>query len=420
MRSVPSFPKEYNRTSIDSAEAVGKTILYLIHYFYPDKRGGTERFTLNIAKEMERSGCRPIVLTLEGNQPESSYDRRCGNILYRYYEYEKIRCIAFRHKKAPLGLYYKEIRDNDMDMRNFAKFILQKEGIDIVHATYPQPFASFLFECLELKIPYIVSCTDFALSCHYSTMIDSRGDFCPGSFFGNRCKKVCKSYGCRDFGKRWQTAERLLLGARVVTVPSEFVARVMSREFPHVGFIPVPHGIASEFLSYKKRRAVKKFVYAGTLAPLKGVHLLISAFKRLGDDSLSLSIYGSGDERYIDSLRAAADERISFLGPVSAEDMPSVYADADCVVVPSLWYETYNFVLREALASGALVVAADIGAMSEAVEVGQNGFLFRAGDGDDLYRTLLLAVKFDFSNYRKSTLPSPEKEASFYLSAYGE
>lgn len=422
-RSLPKFSVGYRKAEIAVAErAVSSeplTVMYLIHYFYPKKKGGTERFTLNLAKAQMTMGNRPIVLVLEANEPASLYtDAFEDNILYRYYEYEGIQCIAFRHKKAPLGLYYKNVNLKDSDMKRFADFITEKHSVDVVHATYPQPFASFLAACKDKGLSYIVTCTDFCMMCHYSTMVDDNGDFCTGTECGTKCARVCKTYGCSDFAQRRRAAEQILVGAEIVTVPSEFVANMLGAEFPDVAFAPVAHGISSAFEYSKREGRVKSFVYAGTLTALKGVHMLIDAFNSLEGDEIRLDIYGDGDETYISALRERAGERVSFHGAVSGDKMPEIYAAADCVIVPSMWYETYNFVLREAIKTGALGLAANIGAMPEAVDEGENGFLFTPADKASLEAAMRRALDFDFADYRPREYPTLSDEAAVYYGLY--
>ncbi len=388
-------------------------ILYLIHYFYPERKGGTERFTFNIANEMKARGSVPIVLVLDANLPMRDYTFRHGDILFREYEYSGIKCIGFRHKKAPRGLFYKAITEDDADMRAFLRFLAEKLEIDIVHATYPQPFAPMLAECRALGIPYIVTCTDFAMICHYATMVDKNGEFCTCPYGGERCSKTCKSLLCRDFGKRYKAAKSALLGASAVTAPSGFVRKMISREFPELDIITVGHGISDEFKEEKPRSAVKSFLYAGTLSPLKGVHLLLSAFARLEGD-FELIIAGAGDEKYKKMLMKTADARVRFIGAIPAEKMPELYSNADCVIVPSMWYETYNFVLREAQKTGALVIASNIGAMPEAITEGENGFLFEPCCEDSLLDAIMRAAEFDFSNYKRSAYPRISDEADIY------
>ena len=402
---------------IDFASTIGKRVLYAVHYFYPERRGGTERFTLNLAKEHKRLGGESVVLVLDANLPLSAYPYSYGGILYREYEYDGIRCIGFRHKKAPKGLYYKNVTANDFAMRAFAKFILERENVDLVHATYPQPFVSFLAQCRDEGVPYVVTCTDFAMNCRFATMIDKKGDFCDGSSFGERCAVRCKSCLCTDFGKRYEAAREALASAAAITVPSDFVKDVMIKEFGSLNVQAVNHGIGDEFTEKRKRKGVRRFLYAGTLSPLKGVHLLLSAFARL-DGDFELVIVGDGDVGYKSNLASLADERVRFVGALDAEKMPEIYNEADCVVVPSLWYETYNFVLREAASCGALVISADIGAMPEAVREGENGFLFDVGDENSLYSALRCAAEFDFCRYKQLSYPSVADEVKIYESIY--
>lgn len=421
IRRVPCFSNEYRNTTLPTAGARKPlSVLYLIHYFYPTKKGGTERFTLNIAKEQQRLGNRATVLVLEANEPLSIYTERCGEIYYRYYEYDGVPCIAFRHKRAPLGLYYKSINLNDTEMKAFAAHLIDKHQFDVVHATYPQPFASFLTGCKKIGIPYIVTCTDFCMMCHYSTMVDNNGDFCIGTEEHTKCAHICPTYGCKNFRERFENARTVLQDAHFVTVPSEFVACVMGREFPDVAFLPIAHGVSEVFSFSRRNGQVRKFVYAGTLTLLKGVHLLIDAFSALENQDITLDIYGDGDKTYLDKLKAQADERVVFHGAVSASEMPRIYSEADCVIVPSMWYETYNFVLREALSTGALVLASEIGAMPEAVDVGKNGFLFAPADGAGLTEAMKNALNFDFAQYERRTFPTTKDEGIVYSHIYND
>jgi glycosyltransferase involved in cell wall biosynthesis len=113
-----------------------------------------------------------------------------------------------------------------------------------------------------------------------------------------------------------------------------------------------------------------------------------------------------------------ADERVRFVGAVDEKRMPELYGDADCVIVPSMWYETYNFVIREAASTGALVIASNIGAMPEAIREGECGFLFDACDETGLCKALERALEFDFGGYKQVSYPSVADEGKIYESIY--
>ena len=47
VRKIPYFPEAYQKATLPVCErCTSLSVLYLIHYFYPSKQGGTERFTL--------------------------------------------------------------------------------------------------------------------------------------------------------------------------------------------------------------------------------------------------------------------------------------------------------------------------------------------------------------------------------------
>ena len=70
------------------------SVCYLIHYFFPDKTGGTERFVLNLAMEHKKHGGFVRVLTLSV-QPKKHYSHCSNGILWRDYEIEGIPVTEF-------------------------------------------------------------------------------------------------------------------------------------------------------------------------------------------------------------------------------------------------------------------------------------------------------------------------------------
>lgn len=122
--------------------------------------------------------------------------------------------------------------------------------------------------------------------------------------------------------------------------------------------------------------------FVSRLAKEKSVDLLIRALARSPRD-LHLVIGGDGPERA--ALEALArdegvSERIRFLGAVERDALPDLYASADAFVFPSTT-ETQGLVQAEALAAGALVLAADVpinrdvlGGAGQVVEATVEGF----------------------------------------------
>jgi glycosyltransferase involved in cell wall biosynthesis len=99
----------------------------------------------------------------------------------------------------------------------------------------------------------------------------------------------------------------------------------------------------------------------GRLAKEKNLPLLFEALARTNDPSLKLVIAGDGPLRAeLEQLARTLGvfERSRFLGFVSRQDLPDLYASADAFVMASTT-ETQGIVQAEALAAGAAVIAAD-------------------------------------------------------------
>jgi glycosyltransferase involved in cell wall biosynthesis len=104
----------------------------------------------------------------------------------------------------------------------------------------------------------------------------------------------------------------------------------------------------------------RMLLFVSRLAREKNVDVLIRALAS-GPEDTYLVIAGDGPAR--DALESLAKElgvgaRVSFIGSVGREALPDLYASADAFVFPSTT-ETQGLVQAEALAAGALVIAAD-------------------------------------------------------------
>jgi glycosyltransferase involved in cell wall biosynthesis len=138
-----------------------------------------------------------------------------------------------------------------------------------------------------------------------------------------------------------------------------------------------------------------RVVYLGTWIPSKGVHVLLEAFRELDPARAILNVYGyavpyDGVENYEGQLRQLAGHapHIRFPGAYTSDEVPRMLADADVVVVPSIWYENSPLTIHEAFLAGVPVVTAGHGGMAELVKDQVSGLTFQAGNPASLRRAL--------------------------------
>ena len=128
-------------------------------------------------------------------------------------------------------------------------------------------------------------------------------------------------------------------------------------------------------------------VFAGRLSPEKGIDTLLAAWPRLARP-VPLKIVGDGPlaDRVMEA--AAANPNVEYLGRLPLPELLDVIGGAACLVMPSVWYETFGRTIIEAYAKGTPVIASRLGAMAELVDEGRTGLLFNAGDAADLAATV--------------------------------
>lgn len=413
-------------------------ILYLVHQFYPQWYTGTEKFVLSMATVMQKAGNRVKVLTY-GPNDASTYEHSLGNIAIREFVHEGIPVVAVKHNKPVddrLSACSQPQLDHELDDTELSKVaaeLIDREKPDVVHVGHSMRMGELVKVLPLLKIPYIVTLTDFFLICPKFTLVSSGGTLCSGPEGGRACKTLCPEFPKPFIKRRLKVAREILLNASLVVSPSRIVATLFQKEFPDLDIKIVSYGLKESTLrSNGKHYATGDgitFAYAGSLNPHKGVHLLIEAFQKVAEPRARLQIHGSGpDASYTSRLMAMAkqDRRIEFRGVYAGERVGEILGSVDVLVLPSLWYENCPFTLCEALACRVPVVASNVGGMAETIKDGITGFLFRMGDPQHLQNTLqriasgpevLNAVK---RNIQATCIPTIEQEGYVYERAYAQ
>jgi glycosyltransferase involved in cell wall biosynthesis len=134
-----------------------------------------------------------------------------------------------------------------------------------------------------------------------------------------------------------------------------------------------------------------------TWEEIYGVDILAKAFVKVAatNPHVNLILLGGGAQgpkiRQI-LMKGGVLERVHFGGHVAQADLPRWYHMADLYISPS-HVDGSSVSLMEALASGLPCLVSDIPGNKEWIVDGENGWLFRDGDVDDLAEKILYAMK---------------------------
>jgi glycosyltransferase involved in cell wall biosynthesis len=132
------------------------------------------------------------------------------------------------------------------------------------------------------------------------------------------------------------------------------------------------------------------FIFVGRLIDAKRPMDALAAFRKL-DPSVAATLLFVGDGTLMGVLRAAAagDPRIVFAGWLAGQaEIARLFALATAMILPSQ-HEPWGAVVNEAMAAGTPVIASDqVGAASEIVDDGENGFVLPVGDVNGIFAAM--------------------------------
>ncbi|MBP2299377.1 glycosyltransferase [Azospirillum picis] len=164
-------------------------------------------------------------------------------------------------------------------------------------------------------------------------------------------------------------------------------------------------------------------VFFGRLEGRKGIGPLGRALPDVlaANPDLHLVMVGGEDPASLPAIAqfrrdvAPVADRVHFLGALPRGEALSVVARAELAVVPSLW-ESFGFVVVEAMALGVPVVASDCGGIPEIVEDGRSGWLVPPGEAQPL-RDALIARLADREGLRAAAEAGRARATAFDVQA---
>jgi glycosyltransferase involved in cell wall biosynthesis len=177
--------------------------------------------------------------------------------------------------------------------------------------------------------------------------------------------------------KTWDAVDRFI-------VLTEFARRTCERGGLPVHRISIkPNTLPPSWTAVRTPPTSRRgALFVGRLAPEKGVDLLLSAWANL--PQIPLTIVGDGPEGV--SLRERAPSNVTFTGALNREQVRDRMAAAQCLLMPSRWYEGLPLTAIEAFSLSLPIIAARIGSLSEIVEHGVDGWHVQPNDSVDLAR----------------------------------
>jgi glycosyltransferase involved in cell wall biosynthesis len=271
---------------------------------------------------------------------------------------------------------------------------IQHSNLNCPSLVHPRGMPAFLrFDRLVTRFqPHIVHSYGFV------------GDVVAGAVRARRSDiRLVTSRRGDDKNRRHQAVRRLVnrWSDKIVCVSAESAKFVQTTESPAPGLLEIiPNGVALHpagggFTRRGHPDGTIRIGTLGTVKPIKGTDLLVSAFMRFdGQYRVELVVAGLIDRPWAEALQhlAGVDKRIRFTGRCSDSDR--FLADLDVFVLPSRSEGMSNSLL-EAMALGLPCIATDVGSnrsLLNAVDEAPAGLVCDSNP-DSLFRAMRTMVE---------------------------
>jgi glycosyltransferase involved in cell wall biosynthesis len=344
--------------------------------------GGSAKVALGSALGLARSGLTVTVFAAAGEASRELAD--CPNI--RLISTGQGEALAARNRVAGAlrGIWNRRAYAR---MRELLATLDRRRTVVHVHGWTKALSSSVIAAIVRSRFPVVITLHEYFSVCPNGCLYLHRDgrtcDLVPMSraCIGKNCDSrnyAFKLYRvARGFVQRTAGALPRRI-AHYITV-SNFSRNIIAPMLPPASryyAVPNPVDAAPQPRAAAERNA--PFLFIGRLSPEKGGVLLARAARLAG---VRVHFIGEGPDRENIML---ANPEARCLGWLDPQSVASQLRGARCIVVPSLWFETFGLVVREAAAAGIPAIVAAGTAPAELVQPGRTGLTFARGDVDDL------------------------------------
>jgi glycosyltransferase involved in cell wall biosynthesis len=360
-------------------------ILIANNIYPPIMAGGAELIVQFLAEGLVKRGHRVTVVSTCGPQMEPyPVEHKNGVEVIRFFP----KNIYWHWTRGERPGYQKALwhmRDawNTHAGRHF-RTLLDKSRPDLLHSHLIDGMSAILWRrARQRRIPVIHTAHDYHLLCPRSLMLTRSLKLC------NNPQTYCQIY------RAWHLRTTRDVG--VFCSPSQFLidqhkaAGLMASHTAVVrNGIPLPDPMPKQRLE----GAPPRFLFAARLTVEKGCQVILDAMKLMPPDlDFELNVAGKGVFEAAFQEASARDPRIRLLGYLQGDEKAAAFRKANCLILPSLWYENAPVVIVEAAAYGLGIIASRMGAIPEFVTHERTGLLFEPGNAAGLAFAMQRMIK---------------------------
>lgn len=360
-------------------------ILFLVKFYQPFDRGGSEWSTHDLAQLLVKKGHQVTILT-------PNYGTKSNEII------EGIKVLRFpfikklKNPKAQLAPFWTNNIVWFVYTSFYCCFKSYKEKVDIIHIHSNEFIPAAVVTSLILKKPTVATFRDYQALCVLGFCLWQKDHVCGWQEF----IKSDFSFFYQNYIKHKNPIKYLILLAAAIRARttqkiiyffatkihykiavSDKVAKVFKAN--GIGKITTIHNpviISTKVID----KSSNEIIYLGKFSKGKGVDLLFQSIPDVlkAIPQANFKLIGSGyleKQLKADTIKMRLKNKVLFTGQVDHKKALSEIRKAALVVVPSIWPEPLPRTAIETILSGTPVVATDVGGLNEVIRDNVYGIL---------------------------------------------
>ncbi len=350
-------------------------IAFIIEYFFPFDKGGSEWSTYYLAKDLVKKGHEVTIITPNyGGKKEEVLD---GIKLIRTPFYKKLKNFSIVPGNFfftnPLFIIWNTI---------VLYFYLQREKPTIIniHGKYSVP--SVRLANIFLKLPLTATIRDYIVICNYGICLMKSKKSCNiKDYFKKDFSIYCSLYVANknklNYFKNiifsiWGRFSTNVLKYSLKGVNLTVLSPIQEEIFNTNGLKNTQQIYNSLRFSHQYNQTKKQdiFVYAGRLTPGKGVGVLINALPDLLKSYPKYQFIFAGDGILKTKLQKIArkNTNIKILGNINHKELLKLFAKAKICLAPAIWPEPFGRVMLESISCGTPVIVGERAGLAKIID----------------------------------------------------
>lgn len=337
-------------------------IAFVIEYFFPFDKGGSQWSTYYLAKQLVEKGHDITIIT--PNFGSKEFEIVHGIKILRYPFYKKTKNFEY----VPGHFFF----TNPLFMiwsTFFLFFYIKKEKPQIIHIHGKYSIAPTRLADLFLKIPVLATIRDYIVICNYGICLMHGVKACNIlNYYRQDFRQYFKVYVVNKtpltflinvMASIWgrvstQILKVLSKGMNVVVLSDIQKEIFLKNRFKNVSVI----ANSFEFLPKKVFKKQRIITFAGRLTPGKGAKLILDIIPDLAKLYSAYTLYFMGEGFLKKDIAKMAKKYpfVKVLGNISHVQLLSLFSKSKIVLAPAVWPEPFGRVVMESLSCKTPVV----------------------------------------------------------------